>query len=198
MTEDQELETDGREDGPAYLVFTGPITQDNARELIKALGVCVGEGRGEVHLLLNTFGGNVNAGVFLHNVMKGLPFKLVTHNTGTVASIGVAVYLAGDERRACPGSSFYSHGVSSSVTPGEQLNSGRLKEIQQGIDADQATINRILGERTQLDEDELNRRSESETTIDPETAVDEGIAHFVADVEIPADASYVFTVPVID
>jgi ATP-dependent Clp protease, protease subunit len=182
--------------GPAYLIFSGPITQENARELAAALGNCVTEGRTEVHLLLNTFGGNVNAGIFLYNLLKGLPFKLVTHNTGSVASIGVAVYLAGDERLACSSSSFFTHGVTNTPPPGEGLGAKRLTELHDSVNADQEQINRIMGERTKLDEAELNKRSEIDQTTDPQTAVDEGIAHRVEEIDIPDDAAYVFTVPV--
>lgn len=127
-------------DGPVYLIFSGPISQENARELATALGNCVTEGRAEVHLLLNTFGGNVNAGIFLYNFMKGLPFKLVTHNTGSVASIGVAVYLTGTERLACSSSSFFTHGVTSTPPPGEGLGAKRLTELHGSVNADQEQI----------------------------------------------------------
>jgi ATP-dependent Clp protease, protease subunit len=183
-------------DGPAYLIFSGPITQENARELAAALGNCVTEGRTEVHLLLNTFGGNVNAGIFLYNLLKGLPFKLITHNTGSVASIGVAVYLAGDERLACSSSSFFTHGVTNTPPPGEGLGAKRLTELHDLVNADQEQINRIMGERTKLDEAELNKRSEIDQTTDPQTAVNEGIAHRVEEIDIPDDAAYVFTIPV--
>jgi ATP-dependent Clp protease protease subunit len=181
-------------EGPAYLIFSGPISQENARELASSLSVCANERREEVHLLLNTFGGNLNAGIFLYNFMKGLPFKLVTHNTGTVASIGVAVYLAGDERLACSKSSFFTHGVTHTPPPGEGLTAKRLSELHDNVKADQEQINKIMGERTGLDEEELNKRSEVDKTTDPSTAVEEGIAHGVAEIDIPADAGYVYTV----
>lgn len=53
-----------------------------------------------------------------------------------------------------------------------------------------------MGERTKLDEAELNKRSEVEQTTIPETAVEEGIAHRVQEIDVPEDAAYVFTVPV--
>lgn len=184
--------------GPAYLIFSGPISQQNAQELARALGICVNQRLEEVHLLLNTFGGNVNAGVFLHNFLLGLPYKLVTHNTGNVASIGVAVYLAGDERLACARSTFFTHGVSSTPPQGQSFGAKWFRETHDSILDDEARINRIMDERTHLDEEELNKRSEIEQTTDPEAAVREGTAHRIEEINIPADAAYVYTIEAIE
>jgi ATP-dependent protease ClpP protease subunit len=46
-----------------------------------------------------------------------MPFRLVTHNMGKVDSIGNAVFLAGEQRYACP--------QSTTATGGELLASGR-------------------------------------------------------------------------
>jgi ATP-dependent protease ClpP protease subunit len=183
---------------PAYIIFSGPINQPNAQELARVLGICANEVLEEVHLLLNTFGGNVNAGIFLHHILTGLPFKLITHNTGSVASIGVAVYLAGEERLACANSTFFTHGVTNTPPPGQGFGAKWFRETHDSIIADQEQINRIMGERTSLDEEELNKRAEVDQTTDPETAVAEGIAHRIAEVEIPPDAAYVLTVQTVE
>jgi hypothetical protein len=39
-------------------------------------------------------------------------YQLVTHNVGNVDSIGTVIYLAGEERFACPQATFMLHGVS--------------------------------------------------------------------------------------
>ena len=114
-----------------------------------------------------------------------------------MASIGVAVYLAGDERLACSGASFFTHGVTHTPPAGEGLSAQRLTEMHGSVLADQGQINKIMGERTKLDEDELNQRSEVEKTTDPQTAVEEGLADRVEEVSIPEDA-IVFTLQLED
>jgi hypothetical protein len=79
---------------------------------------------------------------------------------------------------------------------GEGLTAKRASELHDAVKADQEQINKIMGERTELDETELNKRSEVNQTTDPPTAVEEGIAHRVEEIEIPEDATYVFTVPI--
>lgn len=39
-------------------------------------------------------------------MLRAFPFKLVTHNVGNMDSIGNAVFLAGEQRLACPHSTF--------------------------------------------------------------------------------------------
>jgi len=55
-----------------------------------------------------------------------------------------------------------------------------------------------MGERTHLDEEELNKRSEIEQTTDPETAVHKGIAHRTQEINTPADAAYVYTIEAVE
>lgn len=64
-----------------------------------------------VYLLLSTPGGSVMHGMNLYNVLRGMPFELITHNVGNVDSIGNAVFLAGAKRYAAPHSTFMFHGV---------------------------------------------------------------------------------------
>jgi ATP-dependent Clp protease, protease subunit len=80
------------------------------------------EGHQEVHLLLTTPGGSVMHGLTIYNVLRALPITLVTHNAGSVNSIGNAVFLAGARRYACPHSTFMFHGV------GFDANNQRFEE----------------------------------------------------------------------
>ena len=67
-------------------------------------------------------------GMNLYNVMRAMPFKLITHNVGNVDSIGNAIFLAGVARYACPHSTFMFHGVGfncdSPLCPSQLLTKG--------------------------------------------------------------------------
>jgi len=178
----------------AYVLFSAPIHQESAESLLTELGRCATQGVKEVRLLISTFGGNVAAGINLYNVLRGLPFQLVTHNVGNVASIGVAVYLAGDKRLACPNTTFVTHGVTNEPPPNQAFGAKWFRERHDGILADEATINSILAERTALNLEELAALAETEQTKDASTAVAEGIAHKIEDVDIPEGVP-VLTVP---
>lgn len=168
-----------------YVVFSAVIDQRSAESLLDAMSQCATEGVTEVRLLLSTFGGNVSAGINLYNVLRGMPFRLVTHNAGDVASIGVALYLAGEERLTCPNATFLTHAVTHTPPPNQPFGAKWFRETHDGILADETRINAILAERTSLTPEQLAASAETERKIDAETAVTDGIAHRIQDIDIP-------------
>jgi ATP-dependent protease ClpP protease subunit len=179
---------------PVFVNFFAEFRPETARALMTIMSECAARGAEEVHLLLSSPGGGVVAGITLHNVLRGMPFKLVTHNAGHIASAGVVVYLAGEERRACRHSTFMLHGVTRSVPEGE-FQATWFRESLDDILATEAKTNAILSERTRLTQKQLERFRESEETKEPEAAVKCGIAHRIEDIEIPDDA-LVYTVQI--
>src|SRR5438067_7080644 len=90
-----------------YISFSAEISVQTTESLIATLANCANNPEvKEVHLLLSTPGGNVMQGMNLYNVMRAMPFRLVTHNVGNVDSIGNAIFLAGEQRFACPHTTF--------------------------------------------------------------------------------------------
>ena len=88
------------ESNTLYIIFTGPIDEQIAAQMIQQIDVAINSDNGFefLYLVINTPGGGVNAGITLYNYLRGLPIKIVTHNIGQVDSIGNVIFLAGDER----------------------------------------------------------------------------------------------------
>jgi hypothetical protein len=80
-----------------YVSFSAEINAHTTESLIAAMANCANARPAQVVLLLSTPGGVVMNGMNLYNVLRAMPFKLVTHNVGNVDSIGKAVFLAGEE-----------------------------------------------------------------------------------------------------
>jgi ATP-dependent protease ClpP protease subunit len=76
--------------------------------------------------------GRVMNGINIYNVLRGLPAKVVFHNVGNVDSIGNVLFLAGDERYACPHSTFMFHGVGFDPTPGVRVEQKTAQEMLDG------------------------------------------------------------------
>jgi ATP-dependent Clp protease protease subunit len=176
-----------------YVSFLAPVNEETAGLLVATMAECVGAEAREVHLLLATGGGDVGAGINLYNVLRGLPFKLVTHNAGNVASIGVTVYLAGDERLACPHSTFMLHPVTIPAPPGS-LDSRFLGDRHRYVNSTAERINSILHEQTNLSTEDTAKSAEGEDVKDAKAAVQSGIAHRIEEIEIEAGAP-LLTVP---
>jgi ATP-dependent protease ClpP protease subunit len=137
-----------------------------------------------VHLLLSTPGGAVMNGINLYNVLRALPFKLITHNVGNVDSIGNAVFLAGEERYACPHSTFMFHGVAATMQI-PQLEAKQLRELQGSVKADELRIGSIIEQRTNLTHREVAALFREARTKDAAQAVSAGIVNQIEDVKIP-------------
>src|ERR1700683_2069856 len=103
-----------------YVMFSAEINVNTTESLLATMADIVNQGIPRVILCLSTPGGDVMCGMDLYNVLRGLPFELVTHNVGNVDSIGNAVYLAGERRLASPHSTFMFHGVAFTAEGGKQ------------------------------------------------------------------------------
>jgi ATP-dependent Clp protease, protease subunit len=176
-----------------YVSFLAPVNEETAATLMATMAECIHAEADEVHLLLATGGGDVGAGINLYNMLRGLPFKLVTHNAGNVASIGVTVYLAGDERLACPHSTFMLHPVTIPAPPGP-LDSRFLGDRHRYVTSTAERINSILHEQTNLSAEDTARSAEDEDVKDAKAAVEVGIAHRVEEIKM-VEGAPLLTVP---
>lgn len=171
----------------SYISFSAEISVMTTEHLIAVLAQQANDGVEHVYLLMSTPGGTVMNGLNLYNVMRSMPFKLTTHNVGNVDSIGNAVFLAGEERYACPHSTFMFHGVGYDVQ-NTRLEQKNLQESLDGLLSDQGRIGNILVERSKLDSTETKDLFREARTKDAAFALDKGLIHDIRDVNIPKGA----------
>jgi ATP-dependent Clp protease protease subunit len=168
-----------------YVSFSAEINVSTAEQLIVTMTNCLTQGFDEVHLLFSSGGGNVSAGINLYNLLRGMPFQLITHNVANVDSIATAVFLAGDQRYTCPDSTFMFHGVrwgTGNTNPSE----GELREYLLNVQADQRRIAAIIAERTRLGVAEVEAFFREAATKDAAYAAEMGLVDEVRPVQVPA------------
>ena len=95
----------------AYIWFSAEVSQSSTASLMATTTNLVASGFKEINLMISTTGGSVAEGFNLYHYLRGLPVRLVTHNVGSVDSIGNVVYLAGTTRYVSPQATFMFHGV---------------------------------------------------------------------------------------
>lgn len=171
---------------PAFISFAAEIVPHTTEALLRAITEFTNQGFKEVHLLLSTPGGSVMHGITIYNVLRGLPINLITHNVGNVDSIGAVVFLAGNERYACPQAKFMLHGVSFQTQGPTQLFEKNLKERLASVQADQERIKAIYSERAGINPETAEQFFLGESTISATDAITRGIAHEVRIVQVPA------------
>jgi ATP-dependent protease ClpP protease subunit len=173
-----------------YVCFSAEVSAQTTESLLATLANCANNPAvEEVHLLISTPGGHVMYGMNLYNVMRAMPFRLITHNVGNVDSIGNAVFLAGEQRFACPHSTFMFHGVGfDQVAGAPRLDEKYLGELTGSLLADQSRIASVIEERTNLEAAQIEPLFREAQTKDATYAVGVGIVHEIKDVQIPPGA----------
>lgn len=169
-----------------YVSFSAEVNANTTEVLIGTMANCANLGVKKVYLLLSTPGGAVMNGMNVYNVLRGMPFELVTHNVGNVDSIGNVIFLAGKERFATPHATFMFHGVGLAAKEGARLEEKILREYLGNIQADHKRIGAILAQGTSLSESEVETLFLEAQTKDAEWAVGRGVVHEIRDVQIPA------------
>jgi ATP-dependent Clp protease, protease subunit len=172
-----------------YVSFSAGINLESTEGLISIMADCVKQKATTVHLLFSSGGGNVMHGINLYNALKGLPFKLVTHNVGNVDSIGNAVFLAGEERYACQHSTFMFHGVGWECSG--TFGAKQLREVLGNLAADESRISSIVQQRSQLSETQVRAFFGDAHTMDAKEALGAGLVHEIRDVSIPAGSTII-------
>jgi ATP-dependent protease ClpP protease subunit len=170
---------------PAYISFSAEIVPQTTEVLLGTVFNLVNQGHTEIHLMLSTPGGSVMHGITAYNVLRSLPIKLITHNVGNVDSIGTVVFLAGEQRFACPHSTFMLHGVAMSTQAPASFFEKNLAEKLLSVQADQARIKGIYTERAHITPEQAEGYFLGEATLNAAEGVDRGLVHEVRQLSIP-------------
>jgi ATP-dependent Clp protease protease subunit len=169
-----------------YISFSAEINVKTMEALLGVLAQQCSQGVKTIYLLLSTPGGHVNCGITIYNMLRAMPFHLITHNVGNVDSIGNVIFLAGAERYACAHSTFMFHGVGFDIIQPARFEEKTLRERLGSLDADQNRIGGIIKDRTKLNAQKVKRLFFEAQTKDAAYARANGIVHKVRDVKIPA------------
>src|ERR1022692_3368419 len=94
-----------------FIRFMAPVGPQTADQLFRIIDTKIKQKFEKINLLLSSPGGSVFHGLSLYNFLKGAPIEIDTYNFGSVDSIGVIIYCAGNKRFTVPHSRFLMHGV---------------------------------------------------------------------------------------
>jgi len=169
----------------AYYGYSGPIDSAGVRRFAAALNKAVARNCDEVHIAMSSFGGFVSDGIYLYNHIRGLPIRVVTHNTGSVTSIAVTVFVAAAERYCSPHGMFMIHPTI--ISSSEGMSAQRLQSSLDSTLADDARTENILRQRAAIPEEILTARRYRDIYITPRDAVVYGIVHAVKEFALPKD-----------
>jgi len=150
--------------------FMAAVDGNSVGALLSTVDQKLKQGVKEFTLLLSTPGGTVFHGLSAYNFLRGIPAKVVTHNFGSVDSIGVVIYCAGSERRSVPHARFLLHGVSAGFQQNERLEEKQLEERLKGLQIDLRNIGRVIAAHSGKSDGEVYQAMLDRTTLDPDEA----------------------------
>ena len=134
----------------------------------------------QIYILFSSEGGLVSSGCTLYNYLRGLPQKIIMHNTGSVSSISIAVFLGGDVRYASPASTFLLHGILWNFFKTQSLTYSQMQENISRFDADENLAAQIIGERTNLTAQEVRDLFRQGQSKNPSFALEKEIIQEIA------------------
>lgn len=168
-----------------YVLFQAPVTEASVNELIDDLLRYARSGVPEVDLLIATPGGELTQAVTAFHILRAQPFKLVTWNVGEVASAGVVLFLAGEERYAAPHATFAFH--EPDFAPDGRLDEAGAKATLERLKIARAGLVGLIADATGMAASDVDGLLGSGATLDAESALARHLVGAVREPAIPAD-----------
>ena len=178
-----------------YVLFTAEINPNTIERLMALMAQAAQKSVNTVYLALSTPGGNVQAGFTLYNALQSMPFNLITHNIGSVNSMGNVVFLSGDTRYATANATFMFHGVGFDISGPARFEEKDIRDRLETILSDQKRMGQIIASRTDIVNDRIAELFRAQKTVDSAWAKDNGIVNEIRDFDIPPGSpivSFVF------
>jgi ATP-dependent protease ClpP protease subunit len=161
---------------PIIIRFLAPVSDMTVNALLSTIDRKMRQGVNKFILLISSPGGSVFHGLSAYNYLKGLPATIITHNFGSIDSIGVVLYCSGERRYSVPHARFLLHGVSASFQ-NERLEERQLEERLKGLRMDVENIAKVIANTTGNNMREVIKLMHEATTMNPHEAKLWGLVH---------------------
>lgn len=176
----------------SYIRFMAPVIPQTANNLLRVIDQKIASGAQRIHLMISSPGGSVFHGLSIHNYLKGAPVEVITYNFGSVDSIGVVMFCAGDRRLCVPNARFLIHGVSMQFGANITLEEKGLDEKLKALKIDYQNIANVIAETCGKSKNTVMRNMNSRTTLNPQEALRYGLVHEIRASLFPAGADISF------
>ena len=174
-----------------FIRFFAPVLPNTTDMLFRAIDTKFKAKVQKINLLISSPGGSVFHGLSLYNYLRGLPIEINTFNFGSVDSIGVIIFSAGQKRYSVPHSRFLIHGVKFNINGQISMDEKQIEEHLKGLKIDQQNIARVIADTTGKPMHKIEEDMHNRTTLNPQEAKDYGLVHEIKSDLIPLDADLV-------
>lgn len=127
--------------------FMGNVNDNSVEVLRNQLLTANTASFDEIIIYMSSTGGSLHAGFTAYEYVKSSHIPVTIVNMGTIESIAVIMYLAGEKRLATPNSKFLLHCFNWTFSS-PTVNYIQLREAIRSLDFDQNRYSNIFNERT--------------------------------------------------
>jgi ATP-dependent Clp protease protease subunit len=168
-----------------YLTFSAIIDQLAVQRFFGVLAGAIQEGYNDVHLLMQTAGGNIPDGICLYNFFQSLgPISLSIYNSGNVSSAGVIAYLGGDKRFVSRTGTFMIHRAHATF---QGANSDAVQARMASLLLDDERNEFILREHIELTPNQWDTHKAFDLYLKADQAIAAKVAQEEKDFWVPDD-----------
>ena len=160
-----------------HIRYFAPVDENNVKRLMETVEQKLKEGATRFVILMSCLGGSVFYGLSGYNFLKGIPAEVITHNFGSIVSMGLVLYCAGSRRFSVPHATVLLHGVQSNFPQGASLEEKQLEERLKSLRLDMENIAGVIAANTGKSEEEITKAMLERTTLNPEQAMKFGLVH---------------------
>jgi ATP-dependent Clp protease, protease subunit len=106
-----------------------------------------------IEIFINSGGGSVSDGFAIIDAMEMSDTPIITYGMGTVASMALAIFVAGDHRVASRHTRFMYHGVAYGMMGDMPAHKARMEEVE----LMQRMYNSLMRERTDFPQEQMDK-----------------------------------------
>ncbi|MFQ6019360.1 MAG: ClpP family protease [Dehalococcoidia bacterium] len=161
----------------AQIKFYTGVDESSVKRLMSVIEEKLGQGAERFVVFISSPGGDVFHGLSAYNFLKGLPAEVLTHNFGSVDSMGAVIYCAGSRRYCVPHARFLLHAPAAGFSQPTSLEEKQLEERLKGLKLNMENIAGVIAATTGKSEEQVYKDMLDRTALNPEDAIKYGLVH---------------------
>jgi ATP-dependent Clp protease protease subunit len=179
----------GKQYSDVFLGFNHAIDRRAVEQLIAMTTDAVIAGFSDVNICLGSIGGYIDQAYYAYEALISLPIRRTIYNISNVQSAANILFVAGDDRFACPGATFFFHQTSYDPPTG-RITERYLEERIKAIRYDDQRSGQIIADRTGSKLDDVLEWQKTELVMDTAQAITSGMIQAVKAPVIPKGAFF--------
>ncbi len=172
----------------AVINFSVGVSDESVTLLMQTVSNLMFLGYKDFLLMINSDGGNTEAGITAYNYLSSLPVTIRTHNISSVKSAATDIYCAGSYRTASPNSIFLLH--NGTVTYGSDSTIGEINGLNQWYKLLLTSRLKIFSICAGISEKESKNIYDNESVFNASEAKNIGFVNEVRNVKIESNAVF--------